>query len=217
MFLLILETGLTLTRKKWTPKVGRPLASLTYLYLESISDVPIRALWSPKIFFSTFFTFMNPRGRNSFKLGTKMQSVGFSFRNTFLISSLVRLAPNSFSPAGGWVGDKTFEIVSSSQNEPREHLHGQLWQHFHNGQLWQSSFRCRQTISQPFFCLFATASPLIKNGGLSGDQSAGKKNPHLFCAGKMVGNEKVVRRKITFQGKNLSSYMSAAMGLMTLS
>ena len=57
-----------MTRKKWTPKVGRPLASLTYLYLESISEVPINALWSTKIFFSTFFTFMNPSGRNSFKL-----------------------------------------------------------------------------------------------------------------------------------------------------
>ena len=64
-----LEAQLTLTRKKWTPKVGRPLASLTYLYFESISDVPIRLRWSPKIFFSTFFTFMNPSGRNSFKLG----------------------------------------------------------------------------------------------------------------------------------------------------
>ena len=63
-----LEAELTLTRKKWTPKVGKPLASLTYLYLESISDVPIRLLWSPKIFFSTFFTFMKPSGRNSFKL-----------------------------------------------------------------------------------------------------------------------------------------------------
>ena len=63
--------GLTLTRKKWTPKVGRPRASLTYLYLESISEVPINALWSTKIFFSTFFTFMNPSGRNSFRLGRK--------------------------------------------------------------------------------------------------------------------------------------------------
>ena len=60
-----------MTRKKWTPKVGRPRASLTYLYLESISEVPIRLLCSAKIFFSTFFTFMNPRGRNSFKLGKR--------------------------------------------------------------------------------------------------------------------------------------------------
>ena len=60
-----------MTKKKWTPKVGRPLASLTYLYLESISEVPINALWSTKIFFSTFFTFMKPSGRNSFKLERK--------------------------------------------------------------------------------------------------------------------------------------------------
>ena len=44
-----------------------------------------------------------------------------------------------------------------------------------------------------------------------------KKNPHLFCAGKMVGNEEVVPRKKSFQGKNLSSDLIAAMGLMTLS
>ena len=44
-----------------------------------------------------------------------------------------------------------------------------------------------------------------------------KKNPHLFCAGKMVGNEKVIPRRIAFQGKNLSSDLSAARGLVTLS
>ena len=57
---------------------GKPLASLTYLYLESISEVPIRLLCSPKIFFSTFFTFMNPSGRNSFKLRRKIQ-ISFLF------------------------------------------------------------------------------------------------------------------------------------------
>ena len=65
----------TLTKKKWTPKVGRPLANLTYLYLESISDVPIRLRCSAKIFFSTFRTFMKPRGRNSFKLQRKILEI----------------------------------------------------------------------------------------------------------------------------------------------
>ena len=62
------EIFLTLTKKKWTPNVGSPLASFTYLYFESISEVPIKLLCSPKIFFSTLRTFINPSGRNSFKL-----------------------------------------------------------------------------------------------------------------------------------------------------
>ena len=36
---------LTLTKKKWTPKVGNALASLTYITLASISDFPIKSWW----------------------------------------------------------------------------------------------------------------------------------------------------------------------------
>ena len=67
-----IKNGLTFTRKKWTPKVGRPLASLTYWYLASISDVPINFLCSTKIFFSMFFCFMKQIGRNSLRLQKAM-------------------------------------------------------------------------------------------------------------------------------------------------
>lgn len=112
--------------------------------------------------------------------------------STLIISSLARLVPNSFS----WVGGRQniWDCVRLSKwaaQPPREHLHGQLW---------QSSFPCWQTISQPFFSLFATASPLIKNGGYP-TTNRKEMNPHLPCSGKMVKNEEVVRRKMTFQGK----------------